>query len=42
MEESIKCIEEYIKNHQQQDQITDWMNFKEFVAPFSGDKNTKA
>lgn len=42
MEAGIKRIEEYIKNHQQQDQIADWMNLKEFVAPFTGDKNTKA
>lgn len=27
-QEGIKRIEEYIKNQQQQDQITDWMNLK--------------
>ena len=37
-----KQIEEYIRNQLEQDRITDQMSLKEFIDPFTGDKNTKA
>jgi putative transposase len=37
-----KVIEEYIKNQLQEDIAADQISFKEYVDPFTGDKNTKA
>ena len=34
--------QEYIKNQLQQDQIADQLSLKEFVDPFTGNKETKA
>ena len=37
-----KVIEEYIRNQLQEDIATDQMTLKEYIDPFTGDKNTKA
>ena len=37
-----KQIQEYIKRQLETDQIADQMSLKEFVDPFTGNKNTKA
>lgn len=36
------AIKEYIKNQLHEDIMTDQLSLKEFVAPFTGSKNTKA
>ena len=37
-----KVIEEYIKNQLQEDIAADQISFKEYLDPFTGDKNKKA
>ena len=37
-----KVIEEYIKNQLQEDIAADQISFKEYLDPFTGDKNMKA
>lgn len=37
-----KIIQEYIKNQLQEDLVTDQISFKEYIDPFTGDKNPKA
>ena len=37
-----KVIEEYIKNQLQEDVAADQISFKEYLDPFTGDKNKKA
>ncbi len=37
-----KVIEEYIKNQLQEDIASDQISFKEYIDPFTGDKNNKA
>ena len=37
-----KVIEEYIRNQLQEDIATDQMTLKEYIDPFTGDKNAKA
>ena len=37
-----KAIKAYIQNQLQEDQIADQISIKEFVDPFTGNKNTKA
>jgi putative transposase len=37
-----KVIEEYIKNQLQEDIAADQLSFKEYLDPFTGDKNKKA
>jgi len=37
-----KVIEEYIKNQLQEDIAADQISFKEYIDPFTGDKNPKA
>lgn len=37
-----KVIEEYIKNQLQEDVASDQISFKEYLDPFTGDKNKKA
>ena len=37
-----KVIAEYVKNQTQEDIVYDQMSFKEYIDPFTGDKNTKA
>ena len=37
-----KQIQEYIKRQLGEDQIADQMSLKEFIDPFTGNKNTKA
>ena len=39
---SAKIIQEYIKNQLQEDLVTDQISFKEYIDPFTGDKNPKA
>ena len=37
-----KTIEEYIRNQLVEDEMMDQMTIKEYVDPFTGDKNKKA
>ena len=37
-----KVIAEYVKNQTQEDIVYDQMSLKEYIDPFTGDKNTKA
>jgi len=37
-----KVIAEYVKNQTQEDMVYDQMSLKEYIDPFTGDKNTKA
>ena len=37
-----KAIEEYIRNQLMEDEMMDQMSIKEYVDPFTGDKNKKA
>ena len=37
-----KAIEEYIRNQLMEDAMMDQMTMKEYVDPFTGDKNKKA
>ena len=37
-----KAIAEYIRNQLQEDIATDQITLKEYIDPFTGDKNTKA
>ena len=37
-----KAIAEYIRNQLQEDIASDQMTLKEYIDPFTGDKNTKA
>ena len=37
-----KVIAEYIRNQLQEDIVSDQMTLKEYIDPFTGDKNTKA
>ena len=37
-----KVIAEYVKNQTQEDVVYDQMSLKEYIDPFTGDKNTKA
>ena len=37
-----KVIAEYVKNQTQEDIVYDQMSMKEYIDPFTGDKNTKA
>ena len=37
-----KVIEEYIKNQLQEDIAADQITLKEYIDPFTGNKNTKA
>ena len=37
-----KAIEEYIRNQLMEDEMMDQMTIKEYVDPFTGDKNKKA
>ena len=37
-----KVIAEYVKNQMQEDVVDDQMSLKEYIDPFTGDKNTKA
>ena len=37
-----KAIAEYIRNQLQEDIIADQISFKEYIDPFTGDKNKKA
>ena len=37
-----KAIEEYIRNQLQEDIAADQITLKEYIAPFMGNKNTKA
>ena len=37
-----KAIAEYIRNQLQEDIASDQITLKEYIDPFTGDKNTKA
>ena len=37
-----KQVAEYIKNQLREDQIADQISMKEYIDPFTGNKNTKA
>ena len=42
VEKNKKAIEEYIRNQLTEDEMMDQMTMKEYVDPFTGDKNKKA